>query len=163
VVGKREVMEPASRMFVSSSYWSDCVGLAACRATFSELRRRDAPARFRELGALIQSRMSDAIAEVGINATCDGIPHHLSTTFQVDDPTLQKKVVTLYIQEMSKRGHIGYASLSLSLAHSEADVSRLVEASTEAFAVIKKGLDRGAIDDLLECEPQEDLFRRLVR
>ena len=163
VVGKREIMEPASQMFVSSSYWSDCVGLAACRATFSELRRRDAPARFRELGALIQSQMSDAIAKVGIDATCDGVPHHLTTTFHVDDPTLQKKVVTLYIQEMSKRGHIGYASYNLNMAHNEEDVSRLVDASKEAFAVIKTGLDNGAIDGLLECEPQEELFRRLVR
>ncbi len=27
VVGKREVMEPAARMFISSTYWSDTIGL----------------------------------------------------------------------------------------------------------------------------------------
>ena len=163
VVGKREVMEPASRMFVSSSYWSDCVGLAACRATLAEVRRRRGPERLRELGALLQSRMNDAISDVGLSATCGGFLHHPATTFHIDDTALQKKVVTLYIQEMSKRNHIGYASYYLNLSHTEEDIDSLVAASHEAFTVIKGGLDTGTIDDLLECEPQEDLFRRLVR
>ena len=41
VVGSREVMEPAGSMFISSSYWSDNVGLAASIATLGELKRRD--------------------------------------------------------------------------------------------------------------------------
>ena len=40
VVGSREVMEPAGQMFVSSSYWSDNVGLAASITTINELERR---------------------------------------------------------------------------------------------------------------------------
>ncbi len=29
VVGRREIMEPAARMFISSTYWSDTIGLRA--------------------------------------------------------------------------------------------------------------------------------------
>ena len=40
VVGARSVMEPAARMFISSSYWSDNIGLIASLTTIRELRRR---------------------------------------------------------------------------------------------------------------------------
>ena len=40
VVGSRAVMEPASRMFISSSYWSDNLGLVASLTTIRELIRR---------------------------------------------------------------------------------------------------------------------------
>ena len=33
VVGKREVMEPAAHMFISSTYWSDTIGLRAALTT----------------------------------------------------------------------------------------------------------------------------------
>ena len=57
VVGSREVMEPASRMFVSSSYWSDNVGLVAALTTIRELKRRDSEARFREIGEKLARRI----------------------------------------------------------------------------------------------------------
>ena len=50
VVGSQAVMEPAGRMFISSSYWSDNIGLAAALTTIRELKRREAEARFREIG-----------------------------------------------------------------------------------------------------------------
>jgi len=162
VVGAREVMEPAARMFISSSYWSDCLGLAASLATLRELRRRDAPAFFGRLGALIQQRVNTAIAQVGLDAECTGLAHHPRLVFHVPDPVLLKKVNTLYIQEMSKRGHICYPGFYPNMAHTHEDVDRAVEAAREAFAVIQTGLERGTVDELLECEPREDLFRRLV-
>jgi hypothetical protein len=33
----------------------------------------------------------------------------------------------------------------------------------ESFAIIAEGLDRGTLDELLECPIQEEFFRRLVR
>ena len=163
VVGKREVMEPADRMFVSSSYWSDTVGLAATLATMRELRRLDAPAQFRRLGAQMQQDLKRAIADTGIDAACAGVPYHPSIQFNVADPLLQKKVSTLFIQEMSKRNHLGYPSFYLNAAHTAEDIESAVAASAEAFGIIKRGLDTGTVDELLECEPQSDLFRRLVR
>ena len=41
VVGSREAMEPAKNMFISSSYWSDNIGLVATLTTIKELQRRE--------------------------------------------------------------------------------------------------------------------------
>ena len=43
VVGKREFMQPAEDMFISSSYWSDNIGLTASITTIRELKRRNSP------------------------------------------------------------------------------------------------------------------------
>ena len=60
VVGSREAMEPAARMFVSSSYWSETVGLAASIATIGELKRRNGPARFKEIGGKVRAALEQA-------------------------------------------------------------------------------------------------------
>ena len=55
VVGSAAVMEPAGRMFISSSYWSDNIGLAAALTTIRELKRREAQRRFREIGEALRT------------------------------------------------------------------------------------------------------------
>ena len=162
VVGTREVMEPAERMFVSSSYWSDCIGLAASLATYREMARRDGPAECQRIGARLRDRVNDAIAAAGLDATCAGMPYHPTIQFRVPDE-LEKVVATLYIQEMSKRYCIGYPAFSVNLAHTDDDIERTAAAAHETFEVIQKGLAQGRVEALLECEPQSDLFRRLVR
>src|SRR5262249_8242944 len=58
VVGTREAMQPAAQMFISSTYWSDCVGLRAALTTIRELRRRDVPAYLAKFGAELQKRIN---------------------------------------------------------------------------------------------------------
>ena len=62
VVGSREVMEPAGQMFISSSYWSDNVGLAASLTNIRELKRRDSNNQFKILGA----KISDALQQLSL-------------------------------------------------------------------------------------------------
>ena len=63
VVGARAVMEPAARMFISSSYWSDNVGLVAALTTIRELKRRNAQQRFREIGEGLKTALDAAMAD----------------------------------------------------------------------------------------------------
>ena len=58
VVGRREVMEPVSRMFISSAYWDDPIGIVAALTTVRELERRDAVAHFERIGASFKERIN---------------------------------------------------------------------------------------------------------
>jgi glutamate-1-semialdehyde 2,1-aminomutase len=162
VVGKRWAMEPASGMFVSSTYWSDTIGITAALTTLRELRRRNAVAHIHRIGRLIKEQMNAAIAEVGIDAECAGCDWHPGVRFYVNDAALQKKVITLYVQEMAKRGIFTISAFYINAAHSADDVAQTVAAAKEAFAVIKDGLDNNRVDKLLEARVIEDSFRRLV-
>ncbi len=163
VVGRREVMEPAAQMFISSTYWSDTIGLRAALTTLREIRRRDVPAHVQKTGTELQQRLNAAADETGLGVKCGGLSIHPSLTFDVDDSRLQTKLVTLFIQEMAKRGCHGYASFYLNAAQGPDEVEQTVQAARETFITIAEGLEQNRIDELLECELRQDFFQRLVR
>jgi glutamate-1-semialdehyde 2,1-aminomutase len=163
VVGRREVMEPAGRMFISSTYWSDTIGLRAALTTIQELRRRNVPTQLDRVGQELQRRLNDAAEATGLQVRCGGLTVHPSLAFHADDAALKAKLSTLFIQEMAKRGCHGYTSFYLNAAQGPAEIEQTVAAAREVFALLHEGWTRGTIDSLLECDLQQDAFRRLVR
>jgi glutamate-1-semialdehyde aminotransferase len=163
VVGTRDAMEPAARMFISSTYWSDTLGLRAGLTTLREIRRRELPAYFDRLGRDLQERLNAAAREAGFAVTCGGIATHPHLHFGTDDPQLRVLLSTLYIQEMAKRGCHGYPAFYLNGAQGQAEVEQTVAAAREAFALLQEGLAAGTLERLLEAELQQESFRRLVR
>jgi glutamate-1-semialdehyde aminotransferase len=163
VVGKRAVMEPSARMFISSTYWSDTIGLRAALTTIQELRRRDVPTKLESLGKEVMQRINQAATETGFPAVCRGLATHPLLVFQTDDPAKKSKLTTLYIQEMAKRGCHGYAAFYLNAAQGPAEVEQTAAAAKEVFGLLKDGLDRNRLDELLECDLSQDAFWRLVR
>ena len=162
VVGSRDVMQAAAQMFISSTYWSDCVGLQAALTTIRELRRRDVPAylaRFAEL----QSRINQAARDVGFDAKCTGLSVHSHVDFPTTDPAVRTKLATLYVQEMAKRGCHGYPSFYLNAAQGAAELEQTATAARETFTLLAEGLEQGTLDTLLESDLQQEAFRRLVR
>jgi glutamate-1-semialdehyde aminotransferase len=175
VAGRRDVMEPCGRMFVSSTYWSDTIGLCATLATIREIRRRGVPAYLEKLGSRLQFDLNRVARETGAPVRCEGICVHPKLVFDAGRPgegrqsaaggapDLERRLATLYIQEMAKRGCHGYSSFYLNAAQGDAEVEQTVNAARETFALIADGLESGRIDELLECGVLEDVFRRLVR
>ncbi len=163
VVGARAVMAPASRMFISSSYWSDNLGLAASLTTLRELDRRNSAQRFEEIGDALRQRLNQALAEAGLAGACRGMFWELALHFDLPDESLRPIANTLFIQEMARRGIHCNVSFKATLAHSAADIELTGRCATEAFACIKAGLDSGDLPQLLESDLTQEPFRRLVR
>jgi glutamate-1-semialdehyde aminotransferase len=163
VVGTREAMQPAAQMFISSTYWSDCVGLRAALTTIRELRRRDVPAYLAKFGGELQSRVNQAAREAGFGAKCTGLSVHTHLDFPTTDPAVRTRLATLYVQEMAKRGCHGYPSFYLNAAQGTAELEQTAAAARETFTVLAEGLERGTLDSLLESDLQQEAFRRLVR
>lgn len=163
VVGKRDVMEHAARMFISSTYWSDTIGLRAALTTIRELRARDVPGELEWFGTELQRRLNAVAAETGLAVRCGGLSVHPHLHFVTDDAALKPKLATLYVQEMAKRGCHGYPAFYLNAAQGEAELDQTVAAARETFLLIAEGWSAGKLDQLLECDVQQDVFRRLVR
>lgn len=163
VVGSRRAMEPAARMFVSSSYWSDNIGLAASLTTIRELKRRNAERRFEEIGERLRAAINNAITAAGLSGRCVGLHTNPAVSLDLPDPSLGPKAATLFIQEMARRGVHTYMGFKATLAHTEEDIRLTGKAAAEAFSVIRSGLDSGNLDILLACDIKQEPFRRLVR
>lgn len=163
VVGRRAVMEPSARMFISSTYWSDTIGLRAALTTIREARRREVSGQLWRFGAALKRAIEQAAVESGLEVTCRGVDVHPTLEFAIADPGLKNEVTTLYIQEMAKRGCHGYASFYLNAAQGPDELEQTAVAARETFCLIKDALTSGTVSRRLECTVQQDAFRRLVR
>ena len=117
VLGSREVMEPAKRMFISSQYWSDITGMVATLTTIRELKHRDAQTRFNAIGEKLRTTLNEAISHAGISGKCTGV--YANPVLSLDVPTdiNERKVSTLFVQEMAKQGIHCLMSFKATLAH----------------------------------------------
>ena len=163
VVGQRAVMEPAARMFISSSYWSDNIGLAASLTTIRELKRRGAEERFQEIGESLRTGINQAIGAAGLSGGLVGLHTNPALHLTLPSESLRPKVNTLFVQEMARRGVHCYASFKATLAHTPEDIAQTVEAAFGALQVIRQGLENDGLDGLLLCDLKKEPFRRLVR
>ncbi len=163
VVGSRAVMDAAKNMFISSSYWSENIGLVASLTTIRELKRRESETRFREIGEKLRAALNQAIAAAGLTGACIGLHSNPSVTLEAPNGVNPRKISTLFIQEMARRGVHTYMSFKATLAHTEQDIQQTADAAYGALSVIKAGLDNDTLDSLLIAELKKEPFRRLVR
>ena len=161
-VGSRDVMEPASEMFISSSYWSDNVGLDASITTINELKSRNSEDQFEDLGARMRKTIDEVISSVGIPAKSSGFHYRASLSIDLPDETLRPKINTLFIQEMAKNGIYSNMGFMPTLSHTEEDIKKTAEAMEASLKVIQKALE-GDLDNLLVSDIKKEPFRRLVR
>lgn len=161
VVGSRASMELAARMFISSSYWSDTVGLAASLATIRELQRRDSVTQFEDLGRKLRSAMQLVIDSTGAPAGVTGWHYRCALHFDLPDESLQPKINTLFIQEMARRGIHTSTSFMPTLAHTDKDIQQTADATEETLKIIMRALD-GELDELLNVAIKREPFRRFV-
>jgi glutamate-1-semialdehyde 2,1-aminomutase len=161
-VGSRDVMEPASEMFISSSYWSDNVGLVASITTINELKARNSEDQFENIGALMRKTIDEVILSVGIPAQSSGFHYRSSLSIDLPDESLRPKINTLFIQEMAKNGVHANMGFTPTLSHTEEDIKKTAEAIEASLIVIQKALE-GDLDKLLVADVKKEPFRRLVR
>ena len=158
VVGSRAVMEPASRMFISSSYWSDNLGMVASLTTIRELQRRKSAERFEKIGSALIDHLNQALADVGLPGSCGGMFWNPVISLELPDESLRGMVNTIFIQEMARRGVHCNMSFKATLAHTLADIEQTASCAADAFALIKAGLDSG---DLVSTPGQRPHQRTL--
>ncbi len=163
VVGKRAVMQHAAQMFISSTYWSDTIGLRAALTTLREIRKRGVPAYLDRLGSELKTRLTAVAADVGLPARVVGVNWHPHISFDVEDEATKAKMAAIYMQEMAKRGCHGYPAFYLNAAQGPDEVAQTVAAARETFALVADGHRAGRLDELIECPPPKEYFRRLVR
>lgn len=163
VVGKRDVMESAAQMFISSTYWSDTIGLRAALTTLREIRKRNVPERLWKFGARLQKELNEAAKASGAPLKCGGVPVHPSLHFTPPNPADLQKLSTLYVQEMAKRGCHGYPSFYLNAAQGEAELKQTVDAAKEVFPILRETVETGDWENKLECDLRTEAFQRLVK
>jgi glutamate-1-semialdehyde 2,1-aminomutase len=162
VVGRRAVMSVAADLFISSTYWSDAVGLAAALTTLRELRRRNALEQLGELGEAFRSRFNAAAAAHGLGLRAEGLPQQMAIVADAQYGAQRRLIKDYYVQEMTRRGCFTSFGVSLSAAHTAADLDLLATAWGEVFPLLAAAIAADDLPERIATAPSVDAFRRHV-
>lgn len=162
VCGRREIMQSAATMFISSTYFSDTLGLAAGLATLHELATKPVLPHIWAMGEKLQQGLQELAARYELPFVCEGFPPILHMSFAVPDEKQKVLMTTIYLQELVKRGILCLMGAYLSYSHQPAHIEAYLQAAEEAFAILKQGLKTGNLAALCEGGLWGQHFRRLV-
>ena len=161
VVGRRAIMEVVGDMFVSSTYWSDAVGLAASLATIRELRRRDGFTKIAAFGKRFQQRLDAMAAEFELPLRCAGLPQQFAITATSGDARQKRAMKDYYVQEMTRRGVFTSFGVSPCYAHSDEDLDLISAAWREVFPLMREALQHDDWETRITAR-SIDAFKRQV-
>jgi len=161
VVGSTEIMAPAERMFISSSYWSDNIGLAASVATIKFLNKNRSEKWFRDYGTTFKEKLNEVCDDFDLEVNCAGTESSPYISFGNMGGHDLKMARTLCIQEMAKRGIHTNLNFHPTMAHSDKDIKETASALFETLKVLEKAINSN-FENFVETPVSNDPFRRLV-
>ena len=130
VLGRADVMEAATRTWISSTLASETTALAAVAEVIAWHERSEVCDTLWRIGEEMMGAVSRAVAAVGLpGISVEGIAPMWFLRF--DDPALESRFLELAVDEgvLFKRGAYNFASL----AHDEETIVAIEEAASTAF------------------------------
>lgn len=160
VVGQRKIMETQADNFISSTYWSDCTSLAAGLATLNEINNKPVIETINKIGHTLISHMRQMAQEHDI--AVDVLGHGFDFTMNFNYVDDSAEIMTLFIQEMVARGIYTNGVFYPCFTHTSEDVEKIMLAIDEVFSLLKHGIEKNEIDQLLKAPVRQTGFRRLT-
>jgi len=159
IVGKKEVMESAQESFISSTYWTEGIGLVASIATINKCIDKKVPDHLIAIGKQINRGWENLSKEYSLPIEIMGIPPLTTFHFVSDNSQVMH---TLFTQEMLKRGFLASKSVYVSYSHSNQHVEDYLSNVERVFSIIQQGIENGKINSLLEGPVAHEGFKRLT-
>jgi glutamate-1-semialdehyde 2,1-aminomutase len=137
VTGNDRFREAASSVFVTGSFWTEAVPMAAAIATIGKLRATDGIGRMRRMGERLRQGLARQAAAHGVRLRQSGPPQMPLVLFD-NDPERRKG--WLFCTEALKRGVYLHAThtMFLSAAHTEADIDQALAATDAALREVAR-------------------------
>lgn len=137
VTGNDRFREAAAHVFVTGSFWTGAVAMAAALATIAKLKAIDGPGIMRRRGERLRAGLDAQARAHGVALRQSG-PAQMPAIMFDDDP--ERKKGWLFCTEALKRGVYMHAThtMFLSAAHGEADIDRALSATDAAFAEVAR-------------------------
>ena len=150
-------MESAQSSFISSLMWTERTGFAAGIATLTKMKKYKVQNKTTFYGKKIKELWKKIASETQLDIEIkgmDSIPE-----FNLNYPN-RLELLTLFNQEMLKRGFLSNSRLATTYAYSDNIIEQYAGACLEAFQIISKFLNKkGNIS--LKGPVKHDTFKRL--
>lgn len=142
IVGRKEVMEAAQGTFISSTFYTERVALAAALKSVQLYQKNRVWEKQLAYGQMVQDGWKQQAEQAGLAIEVGGIKPLGHFTILGDEDALVYK--TYFVQEMLKRGYIASNAFYTTDAHSPEIIREYLANAGEVFAQIagyqKKGV-----------------------
>jgi len=134
-VGNDRVREAAESIFITGSYWFAAVPMAAGIATLDVMEESDVVGHVTRMGTMLREGLAEQAQRHGYDLRQTG-PAQMPQILFGDDPERERG--NAWCLECLKRGVYlhPWHNMFLSLAHTEDDIARTLEATDAAFAAL---------------------------
>ncbi|MCR4321634.1 MAG: aminotransferase class III-fold pyridoxal phosphate-dependent enzyme [Candidatus Brocadiaceae bacterium] len=161
VAGRADIMRLMEEIFFSFTFGGETLSLAAAFATMTKLQKNPVIKTVWDQGKKVVDGVNALIKRCGLQdvLSTSGKPCWSFLIFKDTDIYSQYELKTLFLQEVFARGILTIGSHNMTYAHSDSDISRLLEVYDEVFAIIKEVLVKRNLNELLQTKPLVPLFK----
>ena len=159
LIGKGNIMSSAQDTFISSTFWTERVALAAAIASVKYFREHETHNHLMKLGRYIQEKWKETATLYKLKIHVGGIYPLSHFSFDYGDAMACK---TYFTQRMLLKGYLAATAFYLSAAHTKEIVDAYFEVCGEVFQDISKIKQVGEdIRDYLKGSVCHEGFQRL--
>lgn len=161
LVGREKYMRLCEEIFFSFTFGGETLSLAASLAVLNKLKTKSVLEVLAKRGALLTAGVKELIVKLHMEniLSVSGHPTWSFLLFKDVAPYTQWDIKTLWMQEIFKRGILSFGTHNMSYAHSEVDISRLLDVYAEVFPIIKDAVENKKMHEYLNCESLKPLFK----
>ena len=136
-VGKKELMNAASKVLYTGSFWMSAVPMAACLATLKALKETDGVAKIIHAGSLLMKGLEELGRRYGMEIETSGVPGLPFMHFKGDPDYYQ---LQSFCAGVTKRGSFlhPHHNWFLSTAHEDKDIHETLNHAEAAFKALQK-------------------------
>jgi glutamate-1-semialdehyde 2,1-aminomutase len=159
VIGTDATMQHAQRSFISSTYWTEGVGLAAALATLDKLEDVDVPRHVETIGRRFRDGLQQSADRHGVPLRLTGYP---ALTYLGFDHPQTMALTTLLTVRMLRAGYLAGGAFYPTLAHQPDHVDGFLAAADPVMAELAEGIARGDVEARIGGPVRQLPFARLA-
>jgi glutamate-1-semialdehyde aminotransferase len=162
VVGPSEFMKIFDEIFFSFTFGGELVSLAAAAATIAEMREKDVIRDLFYQGQRLKDGYNVLAKHFGMEqrTECIGLPPRTVVAFKDENGEGSLLMKSVFQQECLKRGVLFTGGHNLCYSHSAADIDYTLRVYRTAMAIVAEAVRHGKLENILEGEAVQPVFRR---
>lgn len=159
IIGRKDIMEAAQESFISSTFWTERIALAATIESIRCYQKYHVDMIQSKIGQRVKEGWEEIAKKAGVNIQTFGILPLIHFEFQYKNPLVYK---TYFTQQMLKKGYLAATGLYVSMAHTDEIVEGYLKACESVFEEIARiNLARRDIIEYLDGPVCHAGFERL--
>jgi len=166
VAGKKELLKQIEEgVFVSTTFGGDSVPMAAALATIKILEKPGFYDYLTKIGEMQRDGITELINKYGLNdvLSVSGMPVHAGVAFDGHGSLDYLDIQSVYSQVMIQNGILVFAIYNLNGSHTEKEAARYLEATDEAFDLIRKAIENDSLEGVLVGGKVDPVFKRNIK